>query len=450
MCMEQVREISPGHTRVEYKLLLRRIKDLQGVSQVFSRFCLASYISIYSVSSAFASQDPSNMRGLLRQLNTWFHGEFRSIAEPALYARDDTTVVQATHKVSAMLVVVPNIRDCKCTFFVQAAGQVAVKVTLTDDIERYKRAKRELNLFRMFHGKKHICNMITGTAVDAAHGISARCACVFPFYALGTVQDLLKSGKPEFTQRLPAAAHPCLLFKHAVDMAKDILAGLECMHQMRIVHRDIKPGNICVELLPSTDQPRLRYIIIDLGAAVSVQVQPAVSESKSESSALAMGFTGQYTSLPGLKIPLGTVPFMSPEHIDERRVVDARSDVFSFGVTIYVCLCGRFPFVQPLSASDDSQLAMMLIATYLSANEADPLSVPCAKATAHAVGELVEVVMKSLRKLPKERYQSASEMQAQIERIDRSGRRCLGLCVDISLVRMGDRCGGSDCKSNCT
>ena len=117
MCMEQVREISPGHTRVEYKLLLRRIKDLQGVSQVFSRFCLASYISIYSVSSAFASQDPSNMRGLLRQLNTWFHGEFRSIAEPALYARDDTTVVQATHKVSAMLVVVPNIRDCKCTFF---------------------------------------------------------------------------------------------------------------------------------------------------------------------------------------------------------------------------------------------------------------------------------------------------------------------------------------------
>ena len=334
------------------------------------------------------------------------------------------------------------------TYRKQAAGQVAVKVVLTSDPEKYKRAKRELNFFRMFHGHKNICTMIAGTAVDAANSICARCAGVFHFHELGTVQDLLKNAKPEFTHC--EAARTCLLFEHAVDMAKDVLAGLECMHEKNIVHRDIKPGNICVELLPSTDQPRLRYIIIDLGAAVSVQVQPAVSESKSESSALAMGFTGQYTSLPGLKIPLGTVPFMSPEHIDERRVVDARSDVFSFGVTIYVCLCGRFPFVQPLSASDDSQLAMMLIATYLSANEADPLSVPCAKATAHAVGELVEVVMKSLRKLPKERYQSASEMQAQIERIDRSGRRCLGLCVDISLVRMGDRCGGSDCKSNCT
>jgi len=49
--------------------------------------------------------------GLLRQLNAWFPGEFRSIADPPLYARDDTTVVRATHKVSTMLGVVSNLYD---------------------------------------------------------------------------------------------------------------------------------------------------------------------------------------------------------------------------------------------------------------------------------------------------------------------------------------------------
>ena len=303
----------------------------------------------------------------------------------------------------------------------QAAGHVVVKVVLTEDTERYKRAKREMNLFRMFHGHKHICNMINGTAMDAANGMFARCACVFQFYELGTVQDLLKSGKPEFTQHLPATAHSCLLFKHAVDMAKDVLAGLEHMHQNRIVHRDIKPGNICVELLPSTDQPRLRYVIIDLGAAVSVQVQPTRSNSKSRSSRKwsAMGFTGQYTSLAGLKLPLGTVPFMSPEHIDEDETVDARSDVFSFGVTLYLCLCGRFPFVQPSAVDDDKRLAVKLMVAYESDHEAEPLKMHGKEPTAHVVRELVEVIMKSLQKLPKERFNSASAMRAQIERIDR-------------------------------
>ena len=49
-------------------------------------------------------QNATNTGGLLRHLNVWFPGEFRSNKDPPLHARNDTTVVQATHKVSAMLV----------------------------------------------------------------------------------------------------------------------------------------------------------------------------------------------------------------------------------------------------------------------------------------------------------------------------------------------------------
>ena len=54
--------------------------------------------------SRFCMQNPSNTGGLLRHLNVWFPGEFRSNKDPPLHARNDTTVVQATHKVSSMLV----------------------------------------------------------------------------------------------------------------------------------------------------------------------------------------------------------------------------------------------------------------------------------------------------------------------------------------------------------
>lgn len=54
---------------------------------------------LYTLAHGLAPQNPSNT-GLLRQLNVWFPGEFRAIVDPPLYARADTTVVQATHKVS--------------------------------------------------------------------------------------------------------------------------------------------------------------------------------------------------------------------------------------------------------------------------------------------------------------------------------------------------------------
>ena len=59
-------------------------------------------------------QNGFNVVSLLRQLNAWFPGEFRSIKDSPLYAREDTTVVQATHKVSEMLFVMSNVHSQMC------------------------------------------------------------------------------------------------------------------------------------------------------------------------------------------------------------------------------------------------------------------------------------------------------------------------------------------------
>ena len=357
------------------------------------------------------------MRELLRRLNVWFPGEFRAIADAPLHARADTTVVKATHKVRPVLGVVANAVFNNMWFHAQAAGEVVVKAIITDDKDRYKRAKREMNLFRMFHENKRICDMINGKAVDATNGMFAMCACVLHHYEIGTVQTLLDSGNPEFSKRPNASAHPCLRFKHAVDMAKDVLAGLECMHQMRFVHRDIKPANICVEMLPGTTQ--LRFVIIDLGAAVSMEVLSRVPSSAGAAAASAVGFTGQQTTLAGLKLPLGTVLFMSPEHIDEDRTVDGRSDLFSLGVTMYKCMSGRFPFIQLNPLHDDKRRALKLILAYASSAEAAPVNVRTTGEHGRAAEVVCGTIAKSLRKLPAERFENASVMKEQLESVGR-------------------------------
>ena len=297
-----------------------------------------------------------------------------------------------------------------------------MKVILTTDQDRFKRSKRELNLFQVFHDNKHICNIVNGVAKDATPGAPAMCACILPYYKLGTVRTLLKDGKPEFTTQSNGVS--CLLLKHAIDMAKDVLSGLECMHQKKVVHRDIKPANICIKLLASKDEVRLQYIIIDLGAALAIKTasESAASEDSTDDVTgfhTGTGFTGQFTGMAGQKMPLGTPPFMSPEHIDPTRYVDGRTDLFSLGVTIFVCLCGRFPFVQPRSCRDPKALSVMMLKRYAKSAEADTLKIADTGAPTLAQEKVIKVVAKSLRKFRDERYSSADAMKKHLANIDR-------------------------------
>ena len=271
----------------------------------------------------------------------------------------------------------------------------------------------------MFHANRYICNIINGVAEDPKPGVPGMCVCILHHHKRGTVQTLLTNGKPEFTTRSNGIS--CLRFNHAVDMAKDILSGLKCMHQMKIVHRDIKPGNICIKLLSSKgEEARLQYIIIDLGAAIGIKTpNEATSEESAENSSDDLAaFTGQFTSVAGQKLPLGTLSFMSPEHIDPSFTVDGRADIFSLGVTIFLCLCGRFPFLQPKTCPDVKLLAIKMLQRYAMAKEADQLKIPYSKGQRRGKEELITIVAKSLRKARKERYETAGAMMKHLERID--------------------------------
>jgi serine/threonine protein kinase/Flp pilus assembly protein TadD len=108
----------------------------------------------------------------------------------------------------------------------------------------------------------------------------------------------------------------------ALEIAAQVAAGLEAIHEQKLVHRDIKPTNIMVR---SKDEGRVTAKIIDLGLA------KGVSEPSFES---AISTTGSFA---------GTPDFASPEHF-AGLPVDIRSDLYSLGITLWEMLYGNVPF----------------------------------------------------------------------------------------------------------
>lgn len=101
----------------------------------------------------------------------------------------------------------------------------------------------------------------------------------------------------------------------AVRWTRQIAAGLGDAHRNRVIHRDIKPGNI---LIDAKDDAKLA----DLGLAKDLA---EVSQTQTGAS-------------------LGTLLFLAPELYENARDANARSDIYSLGVTLYQALTGRFPF----------------------------------------------------------------------------------------------------------
>src|SRR2546428_4084505 len=219
-----------------------------------------------------------------------------------------------------------------------------------------------------------------------------------PFIAMelleGQALKHLTSGKP-------------LDIEQILEFGIQIADGLDVAHTRGIVHRDIKPANIFVTR-------RGQAKILDFGLAKLVPQRRAVGESVSVA---AGGSTAdEHLTSPGAA--LGTVAYMSPEQTRGEEV-DARTDLFSFGVVLYQMSTGRLPF--------EGQTSAVIFPGILEKNPPSPVEL-----NPQLPPALSDVILKSLEKDPDLRTQSAAEIRADLKRIKRGLSSSSGKLESVS------------------
>jgi eukaryotic-like serine/threonine-protein kinase len=244
---------------------------------------------------------------------------------------------------------------------------VAVKVLapqFADDDGFVMRFRREAQAAASI-GHPHIVSVFDTGSDDGVHFI------VMEYVEGRTLAEILAGGGRILPDR-------------AIDIAMDVCRALEAAHAQGVIHRDIKPGNIMLN-------PRGEVKVTDFGIARVTTTADTVAQTAAI---------------------LGTASYLSPEQA-QGQPVDGRSDIYSLGCVLYEMVTGRPPFL------GDSPVAV-------ASKQVLEQPTPASRLNPDVTADLDAVILRALAKNPANRYQSAEEMRADLERAKR------GLPVDAT------------------
>jgi eukaryotic-like serine/threonine-protein kinase len=242
---------------------------------------------------------------------------------------------------------------------------VAIKILLPDHsagpefAERFEREARALSSF----SHPHICTVYDFGSQDECHYL------VMEYLEGETLSQRLRRGRLPFDEFVRYSLH--------------VASALVEAHRQGYLHRDIKPANI---MLTKSGAKLLDFGLTRSNSDTAVQGQNTRTKSLTTEGAV-----------------VGTYPYMSPEQL-QGRVVDVRSDIFSFGAVLYEMATGVCPF--------DGESTASIIAAVL---DRDPPALSAIRPDLPPA--LAWVVHTCLRKDSDERWQSVHDLKLQIERL---------------------------------